>query len=113
MDLLGEVAGSVGQIEDLEVEHREVEYKAKEDRMSERQFRVCDGGGCKIRLLGQRGGILATITVLELSQISEWWYYMKIQMKLFEKCIIDGMKWCGRVIGWHDLLRRYDRWYSN
>jgi len=43
--LLGEVTGSVGRVEDLVVEHREIEGQAQADRVRGRQVAVGDRGG--------------------------------------------------------------------
>lgn len=60
--LLGEVAGTVGRVEDLVVEDREVQGQTQSDRVGGGELNLSDIGGLLVSLMGGGSSILALIT---------------------------------------------------
>lgn len=68
--LLGEVARAVGGVEDLVIENGKVEGQTQADGVGGGQVAGGDRRGGRVSLQGLRGGLLADVTVLELSKVS-------------------------------------------
>jgi hypothetical protein len=68
--LLGQMAGAVGGVQDLVIEHRKVKSQAQADGVRGGQVAGGDLAGGGVGLQSLRSGILAHVAVLELSQVS-------------------------------------------
>lgn len=68
--LLGQMARLVGRIENLVVEHREVESQSQTDRMGRGKLRLRHLGGRLVSLEGLVGRVLALVTDSELGKVA-------------------------------------------
>lgn len=68
--LLGEMASLVGSVQDLIVEHGEVEGKTKTDGVSGRKLGLGNLGGSLVGVEGLVGGILALVANGELGEVT-------------------------------------------
>lgn len=68
--LLGQTAGLVGLVQDLVVEDREVQGKAKADRVSGCQVLVGNGACALVGLEGLLGGLITLLAGCELGEVT-------------------------------------------
>jgi hypothetical protein len=64
------VAGLVGGVQDLVVEHREVQCKTKADGVRRRKLGLSNLGSSLVGLEGLVGGVLAAVANGELSEVA-------------------------------------------
>lgn len=67
--LLGKVASTVRRVQNLVVEHREVEGQTKTNRVRRRKLGLGNVGGSLVRVVGLVGSLLLLVANRELGQV--------------------------------------------